>query len=259
MPRTRARGLGAPLTTRLAEDGIAVLDVPAKLARRVRLLSSGHGRKTDEADALSVGIAAQTATRPHVARLDEAVVALRALIEHREDLVRARTQTVNRLHALLTKLVPTGLPRKLTADIAARTLRRVRPTTVLDGTLRALAVDLVAEIRRLDRRITAIAEQISAAVAASGTTLTELHGHRRLACGQDPRSHGGRRPVPLRGHVRLLLRRRTAGRLVRRRLTTPAVAGRRPPAELGPAHYGHHPNPPPNRRSGLLPAQTRQR
>src|SRR5581483_2992633 len=64
-----ARGLGAPLTTRLAADGIAALDVPAKLARRVRLLSSGHGRKTDEADALSVGIAAQTATALHVARL----------------------------------------------------------------------------------------------------------------------------------------------------------------------------------------------
>src|SRR4051812_24493577 len=41
-----AVGLGAPLTTRLAADDIPVVDVPAKLARRVRLLSSGHGRKT---------------------------------------------------------------------------------------------------------------------------------------------------------------------------------------------------------------------
>ncbi|SEG77995.1 Transposase [Thermomonospora echinospora] len=171
-----ARGLGAPLTSWLAADGIAVLDVPAELARRVRLLSAGHGRKSDEADALSVGIAAQTATRLHAARTDEAVAALRALIEHREDLVRTRTQTVNRLHALLTKLLDAGLPRKLTADIAAKALRRVRPEDTLGHTLRALAADLVAEIRRLDRRITAIAEQISAAVAASGTTLTELHG-----------------------------------------------------------------------------------
>ncbi|MFE9102766.1 IS110 family RNA-guided transposase [Actinomadura geliboluensis] len=171
-----ARGLGAPLTSRLGADGITVLDVPAKLARRVRLLSSGHGRKTDEADALSVGIAAQTATELHVARLDEAVAALRALIEHREDLVRTRTQTINRLHTLLTRLVPAGLPRKLTADIAARALRGVRPQAALGRTLRALAVDLVAEVRRLDRRISAVAEQISAAVEASGTTLTELHG-----------------------------------------------------------------------------------
>jgi hypothetical protein len=60
--------------------------------RRVRLLSSGHGRKTDEADALSVGIAAHTATRLHTATVDEAITALRALIEHREDLVRVRSE-----------------------------------------------------------------------------------------------------------------------------------------------------------------------
>ncbi|URM99082.1 transposase [Actinomadura madurae] len=171
-----ARGLGAPLTARLTGDGITVVDVPAKLARRVRLLSSGHGRTTDEADALSVGVAAQSASELHVARLDEAVAALRALIEHREDLVRTRTQTINRLHTLLTKLVPAGLPRKLTADIAARALRGVRPQSVLGGTLRALSADLVTEIRRLDRRVSAVTEQISAAVADSGTTLTELHG-----------------------------------------------------------------------------------
>jgi hypothetical protein len=68
-----ARGLGTPLTPRPAEDGITVLDVSAKLARRVRLLSTGHGRKTDEADALLVGVAAQTATGLHLARLDVAV------------------------------------------------------------------------------------------------------------------------------------------------------------------------------------------
>ena len=52
-----AAGLGAPLTERLREEQIAVTDVPAKLARRVRLLSTGHGRKSDKADALSIGIA----------------------------------------------------------------------------------------------------------------------------------------------------------------------------------------------------------
>jgi hypothetical protein len=36
-----AAGLSAPLTSRLAADDITVADVPAKLARRVRLLSSG--------------------------------------------------------------------------------------------------------------------------------------------------------------------------------------------------------------------------
>ena len=42
--------MGASLATRLLADGLAVADVPAKLAARVRTLSSGHGRKTDAAD-----------------------------------------------------------------------------------------------------------------------------------------------------------------------------------------------------------------
>ena len=58
-----ASGLGAPLTARLRTDGIDVVDVPAKLAARVRMLSTGHGRKNDDADAVSVGIAGRSAPR----------------------------------------------------------------------------------------------------------------------------------------------------------------------------------------------------
>ena len=130
-----AAGLGAPLTARLRADGIEVIDVPAKLAARVRLLSTGHGRKNDEADALSVGIAALTAHRLHTAAIDEAIAALRALTEHRDDLVRTRTQTVNRLHALLAQLIPAGLParpdrrhrRRLAAPRPAPRHRRPAP------------------------------------------------------------------------------------------------------------------------------------
>ncbi|UXA19080.1 IS110 family transposase [Mycobacterium sp. SMC-4] len=171
-----AAGLGAPLTQRLHTDGIEVTDVPAKLAARVRLLSTGHGRKTDEADAISVGIAALTATRLHTASVDAAITALRALVEHREDLVKTRTQTVNRLHVLLTHLTPSGAARGLTADRAADILRQVRPREPALKTLRSLAVDLVAEIRALDRRIAKAAGDIAAAVESSGTTLTELSG-----------------------------------------------------------------------------------
>ncbi|SBT39016.1 IS110 family transposase [Micromonospora narathiwatensis] len=72
-----ATGLGAALTARLTADHIDVVDVPAKLARRVRMLSTGHGRKTDQADALSVGIAAHTATRPNTAVIYENLATLR--------------------------------------------------------------------------------------------------------------------------------------------------------------------------------------
>jgi hypothetical protein len=39
-------GAGRSLAQRLTADGEAVLDVPAKLAARVRVYSRGHGRKT---------------------------------------------------------------------------------------------------------------------------------------------------------------------------------------------------------------------
>ena len=95
-----AGGLGAPLTVRLKADGIEVLDVPAKLAARVRLLSSGHGRKNDDADAVSVGIAALTSRTLNAAQIDAATTALRAVVDHRDDLVKTRNQTVNRLHVV---------------------------------------------------------------------------------------------------------------------------------------------------------------
>jgi transposase len=171
-----AAGLGGPLAERLREDGIAVIDVPAKLARRVRLLSTGHGRKSDEADALSVGVAAWSAPALRTVEVDEAIAALRAVTEHRDDLVRARTQLINRLHALLVKLVPSGLARGLTAEAASEALRRIRPRDPLARTLRTIAVDLVAELRRLDRRIADATQTLSDAVTASGTTLTELLG-----------------------------------------------------------------------------------
>jgi transposase len=171
-----AAGLGAPLTERLREEQIAVTDVPAKLARRVRLLSTGHGRKSDKADALSIGIAAWSAPALRTVQIDEAIAALRAVTEHRDDMVRTRTQLINRLHALLVKLVPSGLPRGLTVEAASDALRRIRPRDPLARTLRAIAAELVVELRRLDRRIDDAAHTLSAAVTASRTTLTELLG-----------------------------------------------------------------------------------
>lgn len=171
-----ARGLGVALTARLHAESVEVLDVPAKLAHRVRLLSTGHGRKSDEADALSVAIAALGNDRLSIAHLEEATAALRVLTEHRDDLVRARTQTANRLHGLLARLTPTGLPRRLTAELAAEQLRHVRPRDQLRSTLRQVAVELLGEMRRLDRRIAKATSAISAAVTASQTGLTAIHG-----------------------------------------------------------------------------------
>ena len=58
-----ANGTGRPLAQRLLADGEVVVDVPAKLAARVRLFDTGHNRKTDAHDAHSIAaVAVRTKT-----------------------------------------------------------------------------------------------------------------------------------------------------------------------------------------------------
>lgn len=203
-----ATGLGAPLTHRLGDDGVDVVDDPAKLAARVRLLSTGHGRKSDDDDAASVGVAALTAQGLSTARMDAAVTALRAIVEHRDDLVKTRTQTVNRLHVVLTHLIPAGAPRGLSADRVAEMLHRVRPP-------RSCQQDYARPRRRSGRRGAATGSadrQGRRRYRSSGPRVRQLtdravrdRGSERR---QDPRPGWLDSPVPLGCRVRQLYRHR---------------------------------------------------
>ena len=53
-----AQGVGRPLAQRLLADGETVVDVPAKLAARVRVFDTGNARKTDATDAHAIAVAA---------------------------------------------------------------------------------------------------------------------------------------------------------------------------------------------------------
>jgi transposase len=117
-----------------------------------------------------------TASRLNTASVDAAVTALRAVVDHRDDLVKTRTQTINRLHGVLTNLVAGGAKTDLTVERASAILRSIRPRDSAAKALRALALDLTDEIRQLDRRIAKAAHDIESSIAASQTTLTQLHG-----------------------------------------------------------------------------------
>lgn len=121
-------GLGRLLAQQLVAAGETVVDVPPTLASRARLLRTGHGRKTDGIDALSVAeiAAARPDLRQVAAEGDTAV--LRLLADRRDELSQQRRQAVNRLHRHLRDLVPGGAPTSLTADAAAAVLTRLRPT-----------------------------------------------------------------------------------------------------------------------------------
>jgi transposase len=169
-------GAGRSLAQHLVTSGEAVLDVPAKLAARVRVFSQGHGRKTDRDDAISIGLAALDAAGVRAVDPDDSLVALRLLCDRREELVSARTQAVCRLHRLLAELTPGGLRRELSADKAAAVLARVRPRDHVGKVRRQLAAQHVADIRCLDRKIIATRAQVSGLVEDNGTSLVALFG-----------------------------------------------------------------------------------
>jgi hypothetical protein len=104
-----AGGVGRILAQQLIAQGEQVTDVPAKLAARVRALSPGHGRKADTGDAISIAHAALHASGLHQVSAEDHPTVLRLLSDRRDDLVRARTQTLNRLHQLLAELHPQAL------------------------------------------------------------------------------------------------------------------------------------------------------
>jgi transposase len=171
-----AHGVGRALAQELVANGERVVDVPAKLAARVRVLSTGHGRKTDPDDARSVAVTARSACWLRQVGVEDQAVVLHLLTNRREDLVGIRTQTINRLHRLLVDLVPAGAGRNLTANRAAALLDQVAPTGASAVTRRQLAIELIADVRELDRRIAVVKARITTAVVQSKTSLVELFG-----------------------------------------------------------------------------------
>src|SRR4051794_37962958 len=171
-----AGGVGRQLAQRLIAGGETVIDVPPKLSTRVRAMSTGHGRKTDPTDARAVAIVGLRNADLTQVVVDDETVALRLLSERRRDLVRARTQTVNRLHQVLMELIPGGAAQKLTATKARTLLATVRPRDVAGRARRQLAADYIDDVVTLDRKLKTIEKRIGEAITATGTTLTEIVG-----------------------------------------------------------------------------------
>lgn len=169
-------GAGRSLAQRLVADGESVLDVPAKLAARVRVYSQGHGRKTDKDDAVSVGLAALEGTGVRPVTPDGDLVSLRLLCDRREELTSQRTQAVCRLHRLLAELTPGGMRRELSANKAQALLAQIDPGDNVSRIRVQIARDHLADIRALDARLKHIRTQVAALVTSSGSTLTALFG-----------------------------------------------------------------------------------
>jgi transposase len=169
-------GAGRSLAQRLVGDGELVLDVPAKLAARVRVYSQGHGRKTDADDAVSIGLAALNSNGVLAVRADDTLVSLRLLSDRRDELGALRTQAVCRFHRLLAELTPGGTHRGLKASRAQQLLDKLRPDNPVAQVRLQLAGQHLDDIRALDAKMKSVRTQLSELVEATGSHLTDLYG-----------------------------------------------------------------------------------
>jgi transposase len=162
----------------LIAHGERVIRVPPKLMGASRKAERERG-KSDAIDALAVARAALREGPENLpaAHLDEEALQVKLLLDHREDLVRSRSDDQRRLRWHLHDLwpgyeIPDGaLDRFVWLDRIARKLSRAEQSTRV-----LIARELVVEIRRRTRRARELEREIKALVKDYAPQLLELPG-----------------------------------------------------------------------------------
>src|SRR6266516_6156747 len=171
-----AAGLGHLLAQQLVAAGERVADVQPKLGARVRLLAAGAVNKNDPNDARSVAVAAlRSASRREVTADDHAAV-LKVRAKRHRDLGRARTQVACRLHAVLCELIPGGVSKRISAALAGQLLEGLTHSGAVEAARCELAAAFLDDLRRTGAQMRDAKNKLTAAVQASGTTVTEVFG-----------------------------------------------------------------------------------
>jgi transposase len=162
----------------LVTCGERVVRVSPKLMGESRRGERSAG-KSDPIDALAIARAALREgpeTLPP-AHLDERSLQVKLLLDHREDLVKARSEDQQRLrwhlHDIWPELqIPAGaLDRIVWLDRLARKLARAERSTRVQ-----IARELLGEIRRRTRRASELEREIGALVKSIAPELLELEG-----------------------------------------------------------------------------------
>ena len=185
---------------------------------------------------------------------DDAPVALRLLADRRDELGRARTQTINRLHRLLLELVPGGAKRDLSATQARALLATCRPRDVVGRDPPAAGRRTGRRARGIDSKIKARSSSSPPLVAETGSRTDRAARHRPVRRGpaarrrrrQSPGSRPRRTSPRWNGTAPLDA---SSGDQTRHRLSRAGNRRHQP----GPAHHGRRPAAPRHRRPRLLP------
>ena len=206
------RHVAGGLIRELLAAGESVVFVPPKLMAGVRRGGRERG-KSDPVDALAIARAAlrEDAHLP-AARLDEQVLEVRRLADHREDLVGERTRVISRLRWMVHDLAPELAP-------APRALAGSRARAKLEAGLRALpgsagraiALSQLARIAALTaesgqaerelailvrRLVPALLQVTGIAVITAAKILGEIGDIRRFRSLAAFARHNGTAPIP---------------------------------------------------------------
>jgi len=166
---------GAALSRLLLHSGEDVREVPTTLTFRERRRRHSQG-KSDLVDSVAIArIVASGEVLPSAHRV-EVLTDLRALVDYRDQLVRARTQVANRAHADLVNVRP-GYGREV-PNLKAK-VHRAKARSLVKGD-RSVRAELVrrrlGELSRLEGEIAAMDRRIEAMVRQTGTSLIAIPG-----------------------------------------------------------------------------------
>jgi hypothetical protein len=98
------------------------------------------------------------------------------ILARRWRIVSTRQRTLVAIHEQLVKLIPGGVARNLSANKTAAVLRKIRPTDPVAAMRRYTVVELLAELRTLDRKCKVLDAELKRALDDYGTCLTNIDG-----------------------------------------------------------------------------------
>jgi transposase len=124
----------------------------------------------------SVAIAALRHPGLMLVHSDDHTRVLGLLAKRHRDVARLKNKAACRLHALLMELTPGGLASEMTVTKANLLLDGVEGTDEVTRQRVVIATELVDDIGRFDAQMRASKKRIRTAVAASGTSLTNISG-----------------------------------------------------------------------------------
>jgi transposase len=179
--RTRRIGIecsatyGAGIAARLRGAGEDVREVPTTLSTREARRRPSSG-KSDPSDALAIARVVAREDELPVAGRSEALEDLKLLADHRDQLVRARTQAQNRIHKHLVVMSP-GYEARVVNVTAKKHLDALQARLRNDSSTRAgLVRRHIAEVKRLSADIYQVTKEIEVKLEELGTSLTSLTG-----------------------------------------------------------------------------------